>query len=237
MRAHRPGHRLAGSALAAWALALAACGGSGPGPVPPTLTISSQNTGPARGLITFSFDFSEDVGNSFSGADVLLSAGSKTSFSKLSPTRYAMVVTPPADASGNLEVSVAADAYSSVDRLPGTALARFSQAFDTQAPSLAISSSAAGQVAKTGFTLTFNFSEDVGNSFTADDLHLVFSSGSGGAKGNFSRVSATQATLELLLPAGAAGVADLSVSTGAFSDLAGNASTASYFAAQQYDTR
>lgn len=232
------GQPLAGGALVAWALALAACGGGDPSPLPPNLIITGQDTGPARGPITFSFTFSEDVGNSFTSADVVISAGNKASFSKLSPGQYTLVVTPPAGTRGSLELSVAADAYSSLaTRLPGAEAVRFSQAFDTQAPSLAISSSATGRVAQTAFTLIFNFSEDVGSSFTADDVQLLFSSGSGGAKGNFNRVSATQATLDVLLPAGAAGVVDLSVGAGAFVDLAGNVSTAAYFAAQQFDTR
>ena len=226
-----------GACLASLCGLMAACGGSDEVPTAPALTITSSAAGATNGPVTFTFTFSEDVGNSFTNSDVVISAGSKSAFSKLSATQYALVVNPPANAVGSLSLSVAADAYSTAARLSGASASSLSQAYDTLPPTLTIASSAAGTVAKSAVTVTFNFSEDVGSTFSADDVQVTFSQGNGGAKGSLTRTSATQATLVINLPTGAAGNIDLNVAVGAFSDSVGNASVSSFFGSQQYDTR
>ena len=53
---------------------------------------------------------------------------------------------------------------------------------DTTPPTVVIASSASGQMAKDPVTFSFAFSEDVGTSFTADDIAVV-----GGTAGTFTR--------------------------------------------------
>ena len=53
---------------------------------------------------------------------------------------------------------------------------------DTTPPTVAITSSAAGETAKGPVTFTFTFSEDVGDSFTAEDIAVA-----GGTAGTFTR--------------------------------------------------
>jgi hypothetical protein len=100
---------------------------------------------------------------------------------------------------------------------------------DTAAPTVAISSSAAGKVAEGDVTFTFTFSEDVGSSFTADDLVVT-----GGTAGAFTRVSGTSATLVVTPTAGAAGAINVSVASGKFSDLASNANAIAATLSQNY---
>lgn len=227
-------HRL----FATWTLALglAACGG-GDGATAPALTITSNVAGAAIGPITFSFIFSDEVGASFTVDNIAVSAGTMGAFTKLSAVRYTLVVLPPAGATGSLSLSVAANAFASLAGTPGAASASVSQAYDTLSPILALGSSAAGAVARSAVTLSFSFSEDVGNSFTIDDVLVSFTNGVGGLKGAFTRISGTQASLVVSPPVGAAGTINIRVAEGAFSDLAGNANPSIYFGAQQYDTR
>ncbi len=103
---------------------------------------------------------------------------------------------------------------------------------DATPPTVAITSSAAGQTAKGPVTFTFTFSEDVGASFTADDIAVT-----GGAAGVFTRVSGAQATLVVTPPVNAAGTISVSVAAGTFYDAAYNANTAPAAAEQPYDTR
>ena len=103
---------------------------------------------------------------------------------------------------------------------------------DTTPPTVAITSSAAGETAKGPVTFSFTFSEDVGDSFTADDIAVT-----GGTAGAFTRVSGTQATLVVTPPANATGTITVSVASGKFHDAAYNTNTASAAAEQAYDTR
>ncbi|GAA5178996.1 hypothetical protein GCM10025771_19710 [Niveibacterium umoris] len=100
---------------------------------------------------------------------------------------------------------------------------------DTTPPSVTISSSASGQVAKGDVTFTFTFSEDVGTSFTADDIVVT-----GGSVGAFTRVSGTSATLVVTPASASAGTINVGVAAGKFVDLASNANTAAAAVSQDF---
>jgi beta-glucanase (GH16 family) len=95
-----------------------------------------------------------------------------------------------------------------------------------------ISSSAAGGVAAAAVAFTFTWSEDVGSSFTVDDIVV-----SGGTAGALLRVDSTRYTLSVSPPAGGSGTMLVSLAAGRVSDLAGNLNTAAASLAQPYDTR
>lgn len=61
---------------------------------------------------------------------------------------------------------------------------------DTTPPTVAITDNISGATATGGVKVTCTFSEDVGTSFTSDDVVLT-----GGTKGTFTRVDGTRATL------------------------------------------
>ena len=102
---------------------------------------------------------------------------------------------------------------------------------DTVAPTMAIANDVAAPTATGPVTFTFVFSEDVGISFEADDIVVT-----GGTKGAFTRTSGSQATLVVVPVANSTGVLSVSVAAGRFSDLAGNANTATAAAQKPYDT-
>jgi hypothetical protein len=102
---------------------------------------------------------------------------------------------------------------------------------DTVPPTVTITSSAAGTTASGAVTFTFSFSEDVGTSFTAEDVVVT-----GGTAGAFTRVSGTQATLVVTPAAGSTGKVSVSVAASKFNDAANNANTASAALEQAYNT-
>jgi hypothetical protein len=139
---NRPTPALLPHALAAAALlSLAACGGGDADPPPapadttaPTLTITddvSATTATTTSPVTFSFQFSEDVGTSFTQSDVTVAGGTAGTLTRVSATLYTLAVTPAADAAGTITVDVAAASYR--DAAGNTGAARSAtQAYDTR---------------------------------------------------------------------------------------------------------
>ncbi len=78
-----------------------------------TITHSAAGSVQATGPVTFTFDFSLDVGTSFTADDIVLSVGTVTSFTRASGTRSTAVVTLPAGTSGLLRLDVEAGAFAS----------------------------------------------------------------------------------------------------------------------------
>ncbi len=129
-------------ALSACALAVsllvAACGGGdGADSIPddgltPTLVIDDNIARPAAtGAVTFTFTFSEPVGDSFSLGDIVVSGGSAGTLIKVNDSKYLLEVTPPADTKGSLGVSVASGKYADLSGKASTSASVHEQAFDT----------------------------------------------------------------------------------------------------------
>jgi len=226
---------LSALALAA-TLILSACGGGDASPpaetTAPTMVIaSSVVSGAAAGDVTFTFTFSEDVSGSFSADDVTVTNGSKGAFTRVSGTQYTLVVTPAANSTGSIAVSVAASSYEDTVGNRGQAAAA-SQSFDTLPPVVSVTSSAAGSTASGDVTLTFNFSKEVGSSFDAADVAVT-----GGSKGAFTRIDGSRATLVVTPDANSAGNLEVSVAAGSFADSASRSNTAAASLTQAYNTR
>ena len=88
---------------------------------------------------------------------------------------------------------------------------------DTAGPVITITDSVAATDATGDVTFTFAFNEDVGTSFTVDDVTVT-----GGTKGAFTRLSGTRATLVVVPTPDATGTIALSIAAGAVSDARGN---------------
>ncbi len=102
---------------------------------------------------------------------------------------------------------------------------------DVTPPTVAITDDVAVETATGDVTFTFAFSEDVGTSFTGDDVVLT-----GGTKGVFTRIDSKHATLVARPPADSTGVLEVNVAAGTFTDLAGNLNVLGASAQQAYDT-
>ena len=99
---------------------------------PPTLTITDNvSATDATGPVLFTFTFSEDVGTSFAASAITVSNGAKGALTKMSATSYTMTVTPTANSTGTIAVSVAVGAFKDIADNTNTAAASASQAFNT----------------------------------------------------------------------------------------------------------
>lgn len=122
---------LSACAVAA-SILISACGGAeAPDTTAPTVTITDSVPGTASGPVTFTFTFSEDVGTSFTAEDIVVEIGTKGAFTMVSGTVATLVVTPPADATGSLSVSVDAAKFEDLAFNANTVPASASQAYDT----------------------------------------------------------------------------------------------------------
>lgn len=100
--------------------------------VPPTVTITSGGSGVARGDVTFTFAFSADVGDSFTTQDIDVSGGSAGAF-EATGTQATLVVSPPADSVGTIEVEVGVGTFEDADGVANTEAASASRNYDTTA--------------------------------------------------------------------------------------------------------
>jgi hypothetical protein len=102
---------------------------------------------------------------------------------------------------------------------------------DTTPPTLAISDDVAAATASGPVTFAFTFSEDVGSSFTAEDITVT-----GGTAGTLTKVNATNYTLVVTPAANSASTIVVTVAAAKYSDLSSNANTAATTAEQAYST-
>ena len=91
---------------------------------------------------------------------------------------------------------------------------------DTTPPVVTITDNVSATTASGDVTFTFSFNEDVGTSFTVDDITVT-----GGTKGAFTRIGGTSATLVVIPTPDSAGSIEVSIAGGRFTDAAGNANT------------
>jgi hypothetical protein len=199
---------------------------------PPTVAITDDaDTDTATGKVTFTFTFSEDV-CSFTANDIVVTGGSRGSFTRVNARTATLVVPPAENSSGTIDVSMAKESFADLAGNPNTASASAQQGYNTEKPlTVAITDNVPAATATGDVTFALTFSQDVGTSFTADDIVVT-----GGTKGTFVRVDGTRATLVVAPPADARGTIAVTVAAGTFTDLAGNANTASATAQQAYDT-
>jgi hypothetical protein len=102
----------------------------------PTVTIANDVSAPtASGPVTFTFVFSEDVGVSFDATDIVVSGGTPSGFTRVpGGTQATLVVTPTANASGTMTVSVAAGSFTDIAGNASTAAASASKDYIAAPP-------------------------------------------------------------------------------------------------------
>jgi hypothetical protein len=192
----------------------------------PSLAISSTASTLKSGeTATITFTFSEDPGSSFAwdgtSGDVTVTGGSLSSISGSGLTRTAIFSPNTKTNSGTASISVAAKSYTDLAGNDGDGANSPTLTFDTQAPSLAISSTAS--ILKSGETSTimFTFSEDPGSSFawdgTSGDVTV-----SGGSLSSISGSGLTRTAIFSPNTNTNSGTASISVAAKSYTDLAGN---------------
>lgn len=144
MKTRRPFLSLAAAAAAALSFTLAGCGGGNAEPPPdntiaevapvvPVVTITNNVAAEtATGDITFTFSFNVDVGTSFTADDVAVTGGTAGAFTRTDGKSATLVVVPPSNTTGVVEIAVPAGAVTDAAGTPNEAVSAL-KAFDTTA--------------------------------------------------------------------------------------------------------
>jgi hypothetical protein len=199
----------------------------------PTLAITSSTAALIAGqTATLSFSFSE-VPSGFTAEDIASTGGTITDLAVTAdPKVYAATFSPNADSSGTASITVAAGSYTDIFENPGAAGITPALTYDTLAPTLAITSSTAALKARQTAKLTFTFTE-APSGFTADDISTT--------GGTITRLAVTADpkvyTATFIPRAKRRGSASITVTTGSYTDAAGNAGGAGTTPPLTYDTR
>jgi len=103
-----------------------------PDTTPPTVALSGTTASPITAPITVTFTFSEDVGSSFTLGDIAITNGTPApTLIKVDPTHYTLIVSPPADTTGSMQIAIAAGSFSDLAGNLNLAASNVSQAFNT----------------------------------------------------------------------------------------------------------
>jgi len=104
---------------------------------PPSVTISDDHLGVATGPVVYSFNFSEAVFG-FSQDDITFSGGTGSDFTALSPALYTFTVTPTANSTAPILVSLADSVVVDASEQGNGSASAGSQSVDTAAPAAPI---------------------------------------------------------------------------------------------------
>ncbi|AGX88183.1 Ig-like domain-containing protein [Candidatus Symbiobacter mobilis] len=201
----------------------------------PTLEIGdSVSTTTATGAVTFTFTFNESV-TGFARDDITVTGVPEANVGALSGSGsvYTLVVTPPANTSGTINIGVREGAATNgAGKTSPTKTT--SQNFDTTlAPTLNITDSVSTTTATGAVTFTFTFSESV-TGFARDDITVT-----GVPEANVGALSGSGSVYTLVVtpPANTSGTINVSVREGAATNAAGKSNATTQVAPQAFDTR
>lgn len=205
----------------------------------PTLSITSDVSALKKGeTATITFTFSEDPGATFTwdgtSGDVVVSGGTLSAISGSGLTRTA-IFTPVDDLNGGTaSITVAGATYTDAAGNNGGAGTTPSLAFDTQAPTLDITSDMAALRKGETATITFTFSEDPGATFTWDGTTGDVSV----SGGTLSAISGTGTTRTAVFTPqdDSFGFGSVTVGPSAYTDAAGNAGAGASTPLLPFDT-
>ncbi|MBF0263731.1 MAG: hypothetical protein HQL46_00535, partial [Gammaproteobacteria bacterium] len=199
----------------------------------PTLIITDNVDGIATyNDVTFTFTFLEDV-IGFDTSDIVVTGGSfsEDKFTKVSSKIYTLVVTPNDNSSANITIDISADKFSDVSGNLNDAITQYTQAVNSDSimPTVKITDNA-DDIISGDVTYTFTFSEDVTN-FSKEDIEV-----SGGNKGDFVSVSASNYTLIVTPNSDSTENLTIDIAANSLNDLAGNNNEAIEQIVQAVDT-
>ncbi|MRW82873.1 DUF4214 domain-containing protein [Pseudoduganella sp. FT26W] len=200
----------------------------------PHVSISASSTtlkGGDSSTVTFTFS---EVPYDFQAADLVVTGGSISTLvvNASDPSIYTAVFTPTLNYSGPASVSVQAGSYIDLAGNIGAGASGPALSVDTQAPTMAITSSAASLKSGETALITFTFSE-VPVNFAAEDISATI-----GALSGFAATANPLVYTALFTPTAytATGNAVISVANNVYSDAAGNSGIGASSAPIMIDT-
>ena len=188
----------------------------------PTCTITSSVGSPTNASsITYTMQWSENV-TGFATDDITVTNGTKGTFTKVSDSKYTLVVTTAANQNNTQTISIPASKCTDVVGNNNTA-ASYSRVIDRVAPTCTITSSVGSPTNASSITYTFQFSENV-TGFATADIAVT-----NGTKGTFTKVSDNKYTLVVTTAAGQNNTQTVAIAASVCTDAAGNNNTAASY--------
>jgi Ca2+-binding RTX toxin-like protein len=180
----------------------------------PTVTLSSTAAATVNAPFAVTATFTEDV-TGFDATDITVGNGTASNFTTVDAKTYTFDVTPTAD--GNVTVDIAANSATDSVGNNNTAATQLTRTYDTVAPTVALSSTAATTV-NAPFAVTATFTEDV-TGFDATDITV-----GNGTASNFTTVDAKTYTFDVTPTAD--GNVTVDIAANSATDTAGNNNSA-----------
>ncbi len=191
----------------------------------PSVSLTSTAGNPTNSSpIPVAITFLESVSDFVTG-DITVGNGTKGALSG-SGTSYTINITPSGE--GEVTIDVAAGVAHDAAGNANTAAAQLSRTYDSQAPSVSLTSTAGNPTNSSPIPVTITFLESVSD-FVAGDITV-----GNGTKGALSG-SGTSYTINIT-PSGE-GTVTIDVAAGVAHDAAGNANTAAAQLSRTYDSR
>ena len=191
--------------------------------VAPTVTLSSTAANPTNtSLVPVAITFSESV-TGFEAADITVTNGTKGTLSG-SGASYTISVTPSGQ--GAVTVDIAAGIATDAAGNTNTEATQLSRTFDTVAPTVTLSSTAANPTNTSLVPVAITFSESV-TGFEAADITVT-----NGTKGT---LSGSDASYTISVTPSGQGAVTVDIAAGIAQDAAGNGNTAATQLSRTYD--
>ncbi|PKV75182.1 Ig-like domain-containing protein [Pontibacter ramchanderi] len=191
----------------------------------PEVAISTESKAPVKEAFQVQFKFTEEVYGLTAG-DIAVTGATLSDLKEVSKSTYTATLTPPANAQGNMAISLAADKTTDLAGNPNTASNKLELAYDLKRPKVVLSSEAP-QLVKAPFTVKFTFDEAV-TGFAAADITVK-----NGTAGNLQSESATVYTA--VISPSADGEVVVSLAENKANDAAGNGNEAAAELKRLYD--
>jgi hypothetical protein len=171
--------------------------------------------------VNYTFTISEATRN-FTVEDITIKGGTAGTFTKVSPTTYTLAVTPSANSSAPITVDVAAGSFTNASGNNNVAATQNTQAIDTAAPTVVLSSNVSSIKAGQTATITATFSEAV-TGFSDGDI----TSGNGAFSSLVQSQTDPKVYTTTFTPTSTSTASDsaISIAAGSYTDAVGNSGT------------
>ena len=171
---------------------------------------------------TLSFVFTQDPGTTFTVNDIsVVGGGNITNLTKVDATHYTATYTPPALTTGISTLNIASSSFANIVNLSNIDGAdsdnTVTVSVDTQVPTVNITGPSTVVKAGETPTITFNFSEDPGTSFTVADVVVT----GGGSLSGLAGTGTTRTAIYTPL-ANSITPVNFGIASNTFQDAAGN---------------
>ena len=189
---------------------------------PPEVDITSSANGTTNEIFTITITSDEDLKDELTIDMINVTKGTKGDLvTVIDKKEYTLEITPASPDSGTIGISINKDNLQDALGNKPTENATFSQLFDTQPPTVTLTSSANGTTINEKFTITITSDEDLKDDLVIGDIGIDY-----GTKGTFTPVTVKRKyTLDITPPPNKNGTINITIDKDYLEDALGNKPT------------